>query len=208
MQVCAFNRYQNKEGEPAPVLKPLSKKEEDPKSRKVIKGEASSSVPNVERTMYIFFCVRHHQVSLSRPEIKQPVKEAAARRDNKAQLTNSSSLVRSKSTSSLQSSSSSKSAAKQESSPVTIKSLRSLFEPQQVSQNDPKDSPRSSVRPSSHKETSAKKVMNGDVEKTKRPVEMPKAAGPAARPASKLKDDRLSEKVIFRSLRKARVLVL
>lgn len=188
MPACVFNRYQNKEGEPAPALKPLSKKEEEPKTRRVIQGEVSCSISNVETT-----CLCHHQVSQSRPEIKQPPKEAAARRDNKAQPPNSSSLVRSKSTGSLQTSS--RSGSNQQSSPVTIKSLRSLFEPQEVSHNDPKDGPRSLVPSSSHKETSTKKVMNGDVAKTKRPAERAKAAGPAARPASKLRDDRLSEKV-------------
>lgn len=159
-------RYQNEEGEPAPALKPLSKKEEEPKSRKV---------------------------SQSRPEIQQPPKEAAARRD-KAQPPNSSSLVRSKSTGSLQTRS--RSGSNQQSSPVTIKSLRSLFEPQEVSHNDPKVGPRSLVPSSSHKETSTKKVMNGDVAKAKRPAEKAKAAGPAARPASKLRDDRLPEKAV------------
>lgn len=187
MPACAFNRYQNEEGEPVPALKPLSKKEEEPKSRKVIKGEVSCSTSNVETT-----CVCHHQVSQSRPEIQQPPKEAAARRD-KAQPPNSSSLVRSKSTGSLQTRS--RSGSNQQSSPVTIKSLRSLFEPQEVSHNDPKVGPRSLVPSSSHKETSTKKVMNGDVAKAKRPAEKAKAAGPAARPASKLRDNRLPEKV-------------
>lgn len=127
--------------------------------------------------------------------MKQPFKEAVARRDSKVQPKNTSNMVRSKSTSSLQTSG--KSASKQQTSPVTIKSLRSLFEPQEGSQKDPKDTARSLVRSSSYKETSTKKVMDGDVEKMKRPAEKPKATGPAARPVSKLKDDRLSEKVLF-----------
>lgn len=138
-------------------------------------------------------CVCHHQASQPGAEEKPPHKEAVARRGNKGQPTNTSNMVRSKSTSSLQTSS--KSASDQQTSPVTIRSLRSLFEPQEVSHNDPKHGSRSLVRSSSNKETSTKTVMNGGVEKTKRPAEKPKATGPAARPASKLKDDRLSEKV-------------
>lgn len=136
-----------------------------------------------------FSYVCHHQASQPRPDNKPPYKEAVAGRTNQGQPTNKSNLVRSKSTSSLQTSS--KSASKQQSSPITIKSLRSLFEPQEASQNDPKDS----LRSSSYKETSTNKVRNADVQKTNRPAEKAKTTGPAARPVSRLKDDRLSEKV-------------
>lgn len=49
MLACVFNRYQNGEGEPTPVLKPLNEKE--PKSRRVIKGYVSSIIPTVGTIM-------------------------------------------------------------------------------------------------------------------------------------------------------------
>lgn len=141
----------------------------------------------------MFFIPCHHQVSQSRPETNKSYKEAAARRDNKDHPTNKSNLIRSKSTSSLQASS--KSASKQPTGPVTIKSLRSLFEPEDFSQNNSKDGSRSAVRSVIQKETRTNEVMNEDVKKAKRPGEKPKAKCPTAAPVSRLKNERLSEKV-------------
>lgn len=111
--------------------------------------------------------------------------EAVARRDDKDQPKAKSTLVRSKSVGSLQSSS------------VSIRDLRSLFETtaEAATQNELKVSLRARNSSSSSKEANATKAMTREVEEVKRPSEKPKTKVPATLPATRVKDDQVSEKV-------------
>lgn len=106
------------------------------------------------------------------------------RHDDKDQPKAKTTLVRSKSVGALQS------------SPVSIRDLRSLFETAEaVTQNDLKVSLRARNSSSSSKETINTKVMTREVEEVKRPSEKPKTKVPATLPATRVKDDQVSEKV-------------
>lgn len=103
------------------------------------------------------------------------------RHDDKDQPKAKTTLVRSKSVGSLQS------------NPVSIKNLRSLFETtaEAATQNELKVSLRARNSSSSSKETNATKVLTQEVEEVKKPSEKPKTKVPATR----AKDDQVSEKV-------------
>lgn len=109
------------------------------------------------------------------------------RRDDKDQPKAKTTLVRSKSVGSLLS------------SPVSIRNLRSLFEPQATAeaatQNELKVSLRARNSLSSSKETNNMKVTTREVEVVKRSSEKPKTKVPATPPATSVKDDHVFDKV-------------
>lgn len=130
-------------------------------------------------------CVPHCQTPEPPLERKEPRVEAVVRRDDKDQPRAKTTLVRSKSVGSLQGSA------------VSIRDLRSLFETtaEAATQNELKVSLRARNPSSSSKETINTKVMTQEVEEVKRPSEEPKTKVPATLPATRVKDDQVSEKV-------------
>lgn len=133
-------------------------------------------------------CVPHCQTPEPPLERKEPHVEAVARRDDKDQTKAKTTLVRSKSVGSLQS------------SPVSIRNLRALFEPQATAEAATQNEPKVSLRArnsssSSSKETNNMKVTTREVEVVKRPSEKPKTEVPATPPAVSVKDDHVFEKV-------------
>lgn len=77
----------------------------------------------------------------------------------------------------------------------SIEALRALFESKAATQNKARSSFRAISSPSSCKATDDMQVMNGEVEKVKRPAEKPKTRIPAVAPVNDAKDDRVSKKV-------------